>query len=238
MAKQQVITCFIGAILGALCVVLYQAATSNPLKKGYSLAVYYQVDTGSHLLDGKEAGHEITAALEYLNDWQHFFRREKGIAILEKQAEQGLVSAMSILSAYYIHFATDWGWDTWDGWYTNLNWLPVTGAHNYDKALYWARRAADHGSIIYLSMFLNLPALLEIREPAEEDIARVESYANVSMGAASALYNYYGQEINGKPRDAEKHAYWYSHYLKDIFMPGPAYRPYPVLTEERRLFKR
>lgn len=238
MSKKQLLSHLTVYALGIVSLLLWQAATANPMKNRYSLAVFHQIDTGKKLLDGKDAGHEITAALDYLNDWQHMFRRHKGIEILEKQAEQGLVSAMAILSAYYTHFATDWGWDNWDGWRTNLNWLPVIGKHNYDKALYWARRASEHGEIASLTMFLTLPALLEIREPTAEDIARVESYANVSMGAASALYRYYGQDVDGKPRDAEKQAYWYKHYLKDIFMPNPADRPYPVLTEEQHLFKK
>lgn len=138
---------------------------ADPMENSYYLSIPYDVDTGAHLLDGQKTGHELTAAFSYLNDWQHLFRRQKGFNLLEAQAEKGIVDAMSWLSYHYGNAAIDWGWADWFSWKLNLQWLFFRHSENYDKALYWARRANDHGDVASLARFFTLENLIAIRSP-------------------------------------------------------------------------
>lgn len=219
--------CLLSYLLGATSLLAWHIAATDPMKAPYYSAVSYNLDTGTHLLDGDDVGHKITAAGHYLYDWKYIFNRDKGIQILEELANKGYVGAMGTLSFYH----TTWTMD-WENWEHNLKAQLSKKDDSFDKALYWARRAAAHGDISPLGRFMALDYLTDVREPVAEDVALVESYANIAVGAAYTLAQYYGMEVNGKMRDADKHAYWLNHYyMYEGFQPAPIDRSKPVLTQ-------
>lgn len=226
MKTKLIACCLLSYLLGAASLFAWNAATADPMKNPYYLAVSYDLDTGTHVLDGVDVGRDMTVASHYLHDWVHIFNRDKGIEILERLANQGYAGAMAKLSFYYTIWAMDW-----ENWEQNLKARLSKKDDSFDKSLYWARRAAERGSLFPLAGFIAADYLTNIREPAPEDIALFASYGNAVSGVAYFLAEYYGTEVNGEKRDAEKHAYWLNHFHTHKFTTPPADRPRPILTQ-------
>lgn len=213
-------------VLGFLTAVAVFMATSDPMKDWYSTAVTFNLDTGTHIVDGADVGGEQTAALKYWRDWQYFGSRHKGEELLLPQAKKGVVGAMDMLAGYHRDSAYAYRW-----------WPSKRNVHA-QKALHWAREAAKHGSASSISSVI-LPYYAMVLSPTVEDVALVEEYAQVSRGAAFALSAYYANDKElGAPRDANKAQYW-SQFMNTHqgFMPGPVDRPTPTLTESQNLYR-
>lgn len=182
-------------------VVGYMLCATPPSKLGTTV-VPYSIDTGKAVLWGGDINAQFTQADMYLYTSSYLLQRQKGIAILEQLAAKNLVAAMVRLSNYYLSEAVN-------------AWLPQQTTAHAEKALFWARKAADQGNPYPLARYAGL-YVTQLVNLQPTDLALLETLAPIGKPVANNLASYYQQ------RDAAKAAYW-QNYANTTDFPADIY---------------